>query len=422
MTTFATRSRALRQQTGTKVAIAGAASAGSVSTIVPGYPADVTVVVVVPVTESIVASDGYTVYRELYRCTIDNEILEDISDQFIDGAVDLNLDRAIKLGATFSIRNPSNVIPFSDFLAPYVRFVYDDGRADLVMQCGLFATKVPPATLTENDEVATYEGADLTSVMATSYLVDTINRGAGQNYVTAGIVPAITGIGTTRYNIPATTATFPVIQTYPIGMSFLERANLVCDQLGWYHLGADLDGRISTPGAPQTLSSIEPWRTLTNDDLINGMVQVQPSGQDIANVVLVINEDAAAAPLSSIARNDDPSSPTSTVGPADGGMGIGREIMRLVKVQGSTTQAALDALAARYLAESRTYYRIARATILHDPTALQMHQVVQLTLSGRQESLSGKWRVRTASMGFSHNRPTVLELNQVTDDLTEAVI
>ena len=422
MTSYATRSQYFRQQTGTKVAIATAASASRVSSIVPGYPADVTILVAVPVAESTIASDGYTVYRELYRCTIDNEIIEDISTQFVDGTVDMNLDRAIKLGATFSIHNPSNVIPFSDFLAPYLRLVYDDGRDDLVMQCGLFATKVPPATITKSDEVATFEGADLTSVMATSYLVDTINWAAGQNYVTAGIVPVITGIGTTRYNLPATSETFPVIQTYPIGMSYLERANIVCDQLGWYHLGTDLDGRISTPGAPQTLGNIEPWRTLTNDDLVNGVVQVQPSGQEIANVVLVINEDAAAAPLSAIARNDDPSSPTSTVGPADGGMGIGREIMRLVKVQGSTTQAALDALAARYLAESRTYYRTARATILHDPTALQLHQVVQLTLTGRQESLSGKWRVRTASMGFSHDRPTVLELNQVTDDLTEAVI
>ena len=131
-------------------------------------------------------------------------------------------------------------------------------------------------------------------------------------------------------------------------------------------------------------------------------------------MVLVINDDPTAAPLSSIARNDDPQSPTSTANKG--------EIMRREVVSGSTTQAALDALAARLLAESRSYYRTAKLTILHDPTALLMHQVVQLNLTGEQASLSGKWWVRTADMGFSHDRPTVLGINQISDDLAEAMV
>jgi hypothetical protein len=91
--------------------------------------------------------------------------------------------------------------------------------------------------------------------------------------------------------------------------------------------------------------------------------------------------------------------------------------MRLVTVQGSTTQAALDALAARILAESRTYYRTCKVTILHDPTALNPHQTVRLTLTGKMADLSGLWWVRTASIGLTPDKPTTLELNQVTSDL-----
>lgn len=369
---------------------------------------------VLPEATPIVSGGGYTMSVGLWRATIDNALVEEISDQLVDGSITMNLDRAIKLAASFTIRDPGNIAPYTDFLAPFVRLDYDDGRPDVYQQLGLFATKVAPGSYNINDSVATFEGDDLTSVMASSYLTDTANRAAGQNYVTAGIVPAITGIGATRYNLPATTETFPVIQSYPIGMSYLERANLVCDQLGWYHLGMDLDGRISTPGAPRNLASMEPWRVLTDADII-GNIDVQPAGQEIANVVLVINDDASAAPLSATATNSDPSSPTSTVA-------VGRSIMRLVKVTGSTTQAALNALAARYLAESRTFYQVLKITILHDPTALVMHQSCRLDLTGEQESLSGLYWIRTASLSLTVNGATQLELNRVTDNISEVTI
>lgn len=361
----------------------------------------------------IVAGDGYTMSVTLWRATVDNSLVEDISGQLVDGMIDMNLDRAVKLAATFTIRDPSNIRPYTDFLAPFIRLTYDDGGAAVYQQVGLFATKVAPGSYSVNDAVATFEGMDLTSVMASSYLTDASNEAAATNYATA-IIGCITGAGITRHNIPATSSTLPLAQTFPIGMSRLEKANLLCDQLGWYHLGMDLDGRISTPGAPQNLASMEPWRTLTGADIM-GAIDVQPTGQEIANVVLVVNDDAASAPLSSTATNSDPQSPTSTVA-------IGRSLMRKEVVTGSTTQASIDALAARLLAESRTYYRTSRVTILHDPTALALHQIVTLNLTGEQEALSGRWWVRTASLGLTADKPVVLELNQVTSDLTAAVI
>ena len=359
---------------------------------------------------------GITMSVELWRATVDNALVEDISEYLVDGSVDLNLDRDIKLAASFTLRNPSVITPYTDYLAPFIRLEFDDGADDVYQQVGLFATKVAPGRYTVEDSVATYEGMDLTSLMATSYYTDVNNIAAGANYVsgTNGIVNGITGAGITRYNIPATTSTTAAAQSFKIGSSRLDKVNTLLDQLGWYHVAMDLDGKISTPGAPQNLLSMEPWRELTDSDLL-APPDVQPTGLEIANVVLVINDDPAAAPLSSLATNSDPQSPTSTVS-------IGRSIMRLVTVQGSTTQAALDALAARILAESRTYYRTCKVTILHDPTALVPHQTVRLTLTGEMESLSGLWWIRTASIGLTPDKPVVMELNQVTSDLVVGTI
>lgn len=375
--------------------------------------AGATVAAVAAEPQPIINSDSYTMSVDLWTATIDNALQTDISEYLVDGSVEMNLDRDIKLSATFTLRDAGVVAPYTDYLAPFLRRTYDDGRDDEYQQVGLYATKVAPGWFNVNDSGATYEGADLTSVLATSYFTDVVNKAAGINYRTS-IVSGITSGGVTRYNIPATTEVLPTNQTFPVGMARLERVNIQLAQLGWYHLGMDLDGRVSTPGAPQNLASKEPWRTLTDADII-GNIEVQPTGIEIANVVLVVNDDAAAAPLHSTATNADPSSPTSTVS-------IGRSIMRLVKVSGSTTQTALDALAVRLLAESRTYYRVAKLTILHDPTALIPHQTVRLTLTGEQEGLSGLWWIRTASMGLTPEKPTQLEVNQVTDDLNVVVI
>lgn len=360
-----------------------------------------------------VAGGGVTLSADLFRCTVDNTRVEDLSDLLIGGEVELNIDRAIKLAARFTVRAPERIAPYTDYLAPFLRLEHDDGAATTYEQVGLFAVPVAPRTAGLDDAVGTFEGRDLTWVLATSIHTDSVTRAAGQNYGTT-IAAAITGAGLSRYSLPETSETLPTAQTFPVGMSRLERANKQLDQLGWYHLGMALDGTITTPGAPQDLASQEPWRTLTEDDLL-ARVEVQPAGQEIANVVIVVNNDAASAPRSAVARNDDPASPTSTVA-------IGREIARVETVTGSTTTAALTALAARLLAESRTFYQTAKLRLLHDPSALIPHQTVQLTLGGDLAALSGRWWIRTARLGLTPGQSLELECNRVTDDLNGAAI
>ena len=356
---------------------------------------------------------AFTLSVDLFRATIDNRLVEDLSDLFIGGSIDLNVDRPVKLAASFTLRDPDRVTPYRDYLAPFVRKEFDDGSADAYQQCGLFAVKTPPGTYSLDNAIATFEGADLTGVLATDVYTAPSDSDAGTTY-RGQIQGTISNGGISRHNIPATSLTLPSDVSWPVGTTRLEKANALLDQLGWYHLCMDLDGKVSTPGPPQNLASMEPWRTLTDDDLLRP-IEVQPSGQEIANVVVVINDNATAAPLYATARNDDPASPTSTVS-------IGRELARIERVSGPTTQAALDATAARLLAEGRTYYRTAKLALFHDPTALVPHQVVQLTLTGTYAGLSGKWWIRTARLGLTPDQPLELEINQVTDDVNGVTV
>lgn len=358
---------------------------------------------------------GYTLSVDLYRATIDNAIVEDLSDVFVDGVVDYNVDRAVKLSASFTLREPDRVTAYRDYLAPYMRIEFDDGRDTIYQQIGLYAVTIPPGSYSINDAVATFEGADLTSVLATDVYTDSSDSDAGTTY-RGQIQGTIANGGIARHNIPATAQTLPSAVSWPVGTTRLEKANTLLDQLGWYHLGMDLDGKVSTPGPSRNLASMEPWRTLTDDNII-GAIDVQPGSSGIINVAIVVNDDATAAPLFAVARNDDASSPTSTVA-------LGREVAprEPFKVQGPTTQAALDALAARLLSEGRTYYRTAKVTLLHDPTALIPHQTVKLDLTGTYSGLNGLWWVRTARLGLTPGRPLEIEINQVTDDVNGVTI
>lgn len=365
-------------------------------------------------TGQIVSGGGITVSVDLWRATIDNEWVEDLSDYLIGGSVDLNLDRAVKLAATFMLRDTDLVTPYIDYLAPVLRLEYDDGTTTVEQQIGLYATRVPGGERTLDTGTVIFDADDLTAVMATAASTDTVNYASGTTIPNA-IRAAIEAAGITRHNVAGSSSTLATAMSFRPGTSYLEQANRIGDLIAWYDLGMDLDGKVSTPGRPRALASTEPFLTITDGDLL-APVQVQPPQTGIANVVVVINDDATAAPLSATARNDDASSPTSTVN-------IGREIVRQETLSGRTTQASLDAKALRLLQESRTYYQVIRIVTWPNPDALIAHQTVDLDLTGELEGLSGLWWVRTAKMGFTPSDAALtLELNRVTDNLLAVTI
>ena len=61
------------------------------------------------------AGGGMTTWFELWRATIDNELVENITWALDGGNVDMNRDRTVTTQATFNLRDAAIVSPYTDF-------------------------------------------------------------------------------------------------------------------------------------------------------------------------------------------------------------------------------------------------------------------------------------------------------------------
>ena len=179
----------------------------------------------------------------------------------------------------------------------------------------------------------------------------------------------------------------------------------------YYQLSCMPDGLLFSMPSP-ALQSVEPFRTITDDDLMRP-VEIQPLDTTVANVVIVVKDNPSAAPLTATRRNDATDSPTSTVN-------IGT-ITRIESRGDLADQDAVDALADRLLSEGRSFYQTAKLAILPDPRCLIPHQTIDLNLTGKLEILNGRWWVRTAKMPLN-TKETELEINRVTDTILGSLI
>lgn len=355
---------------------------------------------------------GITLSVALWRATIGNAFVEDLSDDLDDGKIEMNLDRAIKMSSQFALRHPEKVTPYRDYLAPIVTLEYDDGSATVSHQVGLFAVRTPPRVLSVNKTTAQFDGEDLTSVLATSVYTDTDNVPAGTG-VLAEIISTLAEAGITRFNFPPSSRTTDAALSFPVGTTRLAKCNALTTYIGWYDVYAETDGRIASQPI-RSIDQVEPFKVVDDDELLAD-VELPPAAGDVANVILVILDDPSRAPLTAIRRNDDPSSPTSTVV-------LDREIYRQERRSDLATQTDVDALADRLLAESRSYYQPAKVVIRPDPT-IGVHQTVDLDLEDDQEALDGRWWIRTWEMGLAPATLALkLDINRTTDTLVGVTI
>lgn len=344
---------------------------------------------------------------ELWRATIDNQLVENISDIFTGGNVSLNHDRAIKHQAAIHVSDQGRITPYVDYLAVFLNRRYGDGTTWQRDQIGLYTTKVPPGTHTVERSEALFTGHDLTDMLARHAFTDAYNVAASTNYVDAvTTIMALAGI--TRHNIVATTQETAAAISFAVGTTYLDACNTLLEAIGYYHLAMDPDGRmVSRPTSDIVYT--EPYRTVTADDLMEPVV-TQPTDTTVANVVIVVQDNFNAESLTATVRNDDEDSPTSTAN-----LGV---ITRVEKRSDLADQDAVDALASRLLSEGRTFYQVAATRLLPDPAVLIPHQTIQLNGTGSLTPLNGRWWVRTATVGFTpETAGPRIELNRVTDQI-----
>lgn len=355
---------------------------------------------------------GQTVWYEAYVADRDNNQTTDISDYFNgrSSVVDLNHDREIRTQATLAISDPTLLEPYTDYVAVWLNREYDDGTAAARDQLGLYGVRVPPGTRTIERADAIYTGLDLTATLARYAFTDAYNIASSSNYVDA-VLDILELADLTRTLITPTTQTTSAVISFPPGTTYLKAANALLEAIGYYQLSCMPDGRLfSMPS--RALQSVEPFRTITDDDLMRP-VEVQPLDTTVANVVIVVKDNPSAAPLTATRRNDATDSPTSTVN-------LG-ELVRVESRGDLADQDAVDALADRLLSEGRSFYQTAKLAILPDPRCLIPHQTVDLNLTGKLEILNGRWWVRTAKMPLN-TRETELEINRISDVINGALI
>lgn len=363
--------------------------------------ADYGVVIADPVQGS---GGGIDVWYELHRATIDNVPVEDLSDLLTGGGVDLNHDRAITAKGTFDITDAARVSPYADYLAVYLNRSYDDGRPDTRDQLGLFTTGVPPGTRTIERAEGLYTGNDLTAVLAAYAFPGVTNINAGANYVST-VKSLMSLAGITRTQIVPTDKVLAKPMTFAMGATQLEICNTLLEAIGYYHLTATPDGKLTSRPVID-IRYAEPVMTVTDDDLM-GEIDAQPTDTSVANVIIVIQDNFNAPPLTATRRNEDANSPTSI-------QRIGYKA-RTETRSNLADQDAVDALADRLLAESRTWYQTATLRLLPTVGVLQPHSVIELDLTGRLAIFNGKWHIRTVKVGFTPDTAgPVLEINRIT--------
>ncbi len=349
---------------------------------------------------------------ELWRATIDNVMVEDISRYLNGGSMSMNRDRAVTTQATFPLRDAAVVNPYIDYLAVFQNIVYEDGRAARREQVGLFGIRVPSGTRTVKVAEGVYSGSDISARMNRFAFTDVYNIASGTNYVTA--IAAILALGgVTRYDIEPTTKTATTALTFAPGTTYLEAINTLLEAIGYFNLAATPDGKALSRQSLD-VKYIEPVATISDTDII-GAIDSQPTDTTVANIVIVIQENPNTAPLYAVRRNDDPSSPTSTV--------VLGDLVRVESRSNLDGQTATDALADRLLSESRTFYQTASIRLLPNPQVVVPGQTVDLALTGKLAIYNGRWRIRTVSIGFDPaGAGPKLEINRVTDAITGAII
>lgn len=350
-----------------------------------------------------------TITTTLHRASATGTIREDLSAYLVGGTIEMNTDRAAgKMAALLSLSRGAVVTPYQDFLVPTLTIAYDDGTPTITKALGFYATRTPPSTRTIERYEATYECEDLTRLLSFSAYTSVDNVAASTNIVTE-IEATCAEAGTNRYAFPQTSKTTAKAITYQIGTTRLEKINDLLGSIGWYSVYPRLDGQLTSKPYVD-FAQAQPVMTITNDDVL-APIEMQSNDQTLVNVVVVVKDDPASSPLTSVARNDDPASPTSTVA-------VGFEYTRVERVADIQTQDEADALAARLLREARTYYQTATIRVWPD-TDFSVHEVVDLALTGELAALNGRWWVRRWSLGLTPASCYYdLEVNRVTNTVT----
>jgi hypothetical protein len=350
----------------------------------------------------------------LFTADKHNQLYDDISAELSEAIVvlDLDLDGA-KMSLEAQMKTKRAVSPLVDFVAPFLRLIYEDGSEDYE-QVGLYtivpspSTHYPGRAVVEGELGGTFQtldGRDLCWLLQADHSTATISMADTTNVIEDAIDDLANG-GITRVNIPASTYETTKAVDWPPGTSRLRRVNDRLMMAGYYTLAFDRHGiAISRPY--NDLSTAEPAVTYTGTtgSQIVPPVEDEPDFTRFCNRVVVIGTDPATEPIYAIRENTDPLSPASFDN-------LGQWISRTEENPDIQTQDAADSLANELIRNGASYYRTLRIQTLPDPTR-QPREVYAVELENADGVVAdGKWHCSGWELRIAPVEPMLHFLNR----------
>lgn len=344
---------------------------------------------------------------EVWRANKQGWLISDLSNNFVQGKVSYNEDRAVKMGCDITLRNATLLTGFVDYVVPIVQLEYENG--DIVKErLGHYMFDVPQVDADFPGSLMTIAGMDMTNMLALSTFSAPYTLRAGSSIV-ASIRNLIISVGFFNHDIQNKDAVLGEDLTFPAATSKLDAINLLLNAIGYYVLYATRSGWLL--GRPIiSIADRTAYATYTEDELLSSP-KIKPLTTTLANKVTVVKDNPSGNPIISSWINDDPQSRTSILPPPTG---IGIEISRTITNSNIVTQADADALVMLYAEQGSSYYETLTLEVPADPT-IDPHVAIQLNyVTEDGYDCTGKYLVRTFEHGLDEQNISLkMEVNRI---------
>lgn len=323
-----------------------------------------------------------TLTPSVWRATKRNALVEDLSDDMVDGEATVDYQNLVPGSFRGRFRRLGAWTDYADCLAVFLKISYGDGTS-VTEQIGLYVPLPSPHTHAETEEEIEVEARDLTWLLSVDTTSDSYTVAVGTSYVGA-VRTLLDAADLTRHNISSDgdrTTTTDI--SWGPGTSKLEIVNHLLQGCEHHPLSTDRTGRLVSAKVGD-LTTTEPAATYGAGSVV-GTVRHDPDTTTLCNHVVVVKDNPGEAPLVATLTNDNPASPTSTVA-------LGVTISRVVRDPYLADQAAADALARKVLEEGSAVYNVMTLETLPDLAGID-GRVVAIDLKGRDGSVvdDGTW-------------------------------
>ncbi|MEJ7763615.1 MAG: hypothetical protein WKF80_12550, partial [Thermomicrobiales bacterium] len=166
--------------------------------------------------------------RSMWRATVDNVRVEDITAKVTGASVSMDIDRTILSTLSVDLIDPSVVRPYSDYLAPTVTITEIVSGVEVTSQLGLYRAGLPSVTRHPKAVVGTVGGEDIVSLLVNSGTgAAPYNLAPGANYMAAAVSQCnLAGVTRVRFPADARTVATGKFHSWPPGTA---RCRIVLD-------------------------------------------------------------------------------------------------------------------------------------------------------------------------------------------------